>query len=137
MGHRSVQKRQITLANNIRLARSIQGLTQEKAALRASIDYKRWQKIETGQANITLQTLSRIAETLNVLPASLICTIWSKTLENTLKDPTSLTRIRKLLNQFFLKKLKIKIKGTGPWVVKPDSPSQCPYSGACPEGKPT
>jgi transcriptional regulator with XRE-family HTH domain len=40
------------------------GLTQEEAADRAGIDYKRWQRLESGSVNPTLRTLLRVAEAL-------------------------------------------------------------------------
>lgn len=40
------------------------GLTQEEAADRAGIDYKRYQRLEAGTVNATLRTLLRIAEGL-------------------------------------------------------------------------
>ena len=46
----------------IRRARLQAKLTQEDAADRARIDYKRWQALEKGRANPTIRTLIRIAE---------------------------------------------------------------------------
>ena len=48
----------------IRRARVAAKLTQEDAADRARIDYKRWQALEEGRANPTLRTLVRVAEAL-------------------------------------------------------------------------
>ena len=42
------------------------GLTQEEAADRAGIDYKRWQRLEGGSVNATLRTLLRVSEALDV-----------------------------------------------------------------------
>jgi transcriptional regulator with XRE-family HTH domain len=42
-------------------ARTVAGLTQEAAAARAGIDYKRWQRMEAGGANLTIKTLCRAA----------------------------------------------------------------------------
>jgi transcriptional regulator with XRE-family HTH domain len=39
-------------------------LTQEEAADRAGIDYKRWQRLESGTVNATLRTLLRVADAL-------------------------------------------------------------------------
>jgi transcriptional regulator with XRE-family HTH domain len=50
----------------IRRARVFAKLTQEDAADRARIDYKRWQALEKGRANPTLRTLIRVAEALEV-----------------------------------------------------------------------
>ena len=44
--------------------RSALGLTQEQAADLAGIDYKRWQRLESGGVNATLRTLLRVAEAL-------------------------------------------------------------------------
>lgn len=77
MEHRLFQELQVALYTNIRKARNMQGMTQEQAALGAGIDYKRWQKIEKGQANVTMKTLCRIAKILDVLPESLICVVGS------------------------------------------------------------
>jgi transcriptional regulator with XRE-family HTH domain len=50
--------------SQIRRARVAAKLTQEDAADRARIDYKRWQALEEGRANPTLRTLVRVAEAL-------------------------------------------------------------------------
>ncbi len=42
------------------------GLTQEEAALRAGLGYKRWQDIEQGRQGSTLKTLVRVANALGV-----------------------------------------------------------------------
>jgi transcriptional regulator with XRE-family HTH domain len=54
---------------HIRHARLAAGLSQENAAARSGVGYKRWQEIEAGSANPTIRTLDRIATTLGV-------TIW-------------------------------------------------------------
>jgi transcriptional regulator with XRE-family HTH domain len=54
------------IATRIRAARTSAGLSQEEAASRAGIGYKRWQEIEGGAANPTIRTLDRIATTLGV-----------------------------------------------------------------------
>jgi transcriptional regulator with XRE-family HTH domain len=43
----------------LRAAREAAGLSQEDAAHRAGIDYKRWQRLESGQVNATVRTLMR------------------------------------------------------------------------------
>jgi len=58
-------------SRNVRRWRAQRGLTQEEAAARARIDYKRWQRIEAGQVNLTLKTLERIARTLRLDPLKL------------------------------------------------------------------
>lgn len=39
-------------------------MTQEEAAARARIDYKRYQRLEAGSVNATIRTLARVAEAL-------------------------------------------------------------------------
>jgi transcriptional regulator with XRE-family HTH domain len=46
----------------VRAARIRAALSQEAAADRAAIDYKRWQEIEAGRVNPTARTLWRVAE---------------------------------------------------------------------------
>lgn len=41
-------------------------LTQEEAALRAGLGYKRWQDIEQGRQGSTLKTLVRVSNALGV-----------------------------------------------------------------------
>jgi transcriptional regulator with XRE-family HTH domain len=60
-GFKSVQQIQHDLGLRIRAARSNAGLTQEAAASRAGIDYKRYQRLETGRVNATVRTLHRVA----------------------------------------------------------------------------
>lgn len=50
----------------IAVAREGLDLTQEEAAHRARIDYKRWQRLESGTVNATLRTLLRVAEALDM-----------------------------------------------------------------------
>jgi len=50
----------------IAAARESVGLTQEQAAHKARIDYKRWQRIEGGSVNATLRTLYRVADALDM-----------------------------------------------------------------------
>jgi DNA-binding XRE family transcriptional regulator len=54
------------LGRGIRQSRSSRGLTQERAASLAGIDYKRYQRIEAGTVNLTVRTLHRIARALDV-----------------------------------------------------------------------
>lgn len=44
----------------------------EKAADRANLNWRHWQKIETGNLNVTMQTIARAAQALRVDPAALI-----------------------------------------------------------------
>lgn len=46
------------------MARLATGMTQEAAASRAGIDYKRWQRLEAGEVNATVRTLVRAAGAL-------------------------------------------------------------------------
>ncbi len=61
------------LSSNMRVFRWQRKLTQEEAAFRAHIDYKQWQRIEAGKANVTLVTLGRIADILETSTSALIC----------------------------------------------------------------
>jgi transcriptional regulator with XRE-family HTH domain len=54
------------LGRRIRVARIAAGLTQERAAGLADIDYKRFQRLERGVANPTVRTLARIASALGI-----------------------------------------------------------------------
>jgi transcriptional regulator with XRE-family HTH domain len=49
----------------VRAARIRASLSQEAAAARAGIDYKRWQQIEGGRVNATARTLLRVAEAVD------------------------------------------------------------------------
>lgn len=52
------------LGARIRAARKAAGLTQEEAAHAAGMDWRRWQRIESGSANLTVLTLVRVARAL-------------------------------------------------------------------------
>lgn len=54
------------LGQRILRARAEAGLTQEAAAAAAGIDYKRWQRLERGEVNTTVRTLTRVAGALGV-----------------------------------------------------------------------
>jgi transcriptional regulator with XRE-family HTH domain len=54
------------IAARIRAARHTAGLSQEEAAGRAKIGYKRWQEIEGARVNATIRTLARMAAALDV-----------------------------------------------------------------------
>jgi transcriptional regulator with XRE-family HTH domain len=60
------------LATNVRAARKAAGLTLKVVAERAEIHWRHWQKVEAATVNITLQTLVRIGESLDIDPADLI-----------------------------------------------------------------
>jgi transcriptional regulator with XRE-family HTH domain len=53
------------LGARIRAARMAAELTQETAAARAGIDYKRWQRLEQGDVNPTARTLLRVADAVD------------------------------------------------------------------------
>jgi len=59
------------LGEQIRELRDSRGLTLEQASAQMDVDLKHLQKVEGGQLNVTLVTLLRIADGLNVAPASL------------------------------------------------------------------
>lgn len=54
------------IAARIKELRKSSDLTQEQLAEKANIDYKFFQKIETGKRNITVNTLIRISSSLDV-----------------------------------------------------------------------
>lgn len=54
------------IATRIKELRKSSALTQEQLAEKANIDYKFFQKIENGTRNITVNTLIRICDSLNV-----------------------------------------------------------------------
>ena len=56
---------------NIKEIREARGLSQEKATEKANISRNRWQEIEYGCKNITVETLRGIAEALGVSPITL------------------------------------------------------------------
>lgn len=61
------------LGEKIRRARIAADLTQEDAAHKSGIDYKRWQRLEQGAVNPTIRTLLRIAHALKMDVWSLLC----------------------------------------------------------------
>ena len=54
------------LGRRLRAARLAAGLTQEKVAAAASVDYKRLQDLEGGRVNPTVKTLLRLAGAMGV-----------------------------------------------------------------------
>jgi transcriptional regulator with XRE-family HTH domain len=60
------------LGANVRARRTTALLTVKKAAMRAEMHWRHWQKIEAGQTNATLFTLLRLADTLDVDPGELL-----------------------------------------------------------------
>ena len=53
---------------NVILLRNARGLSQEQAALEAGISPGRWQQLEKGSKNTTLDTLRRMAKVVHVAP---------------------------------------------------------------------
>ena len=53
---------------DVQAVRLAQGYSQEQAALESGLSVTWWQQIEKGSANITLDTLRRVACTLGVEP---------------------------------------------------------------------
>lgn len=47
-------------------------LTLKKASERAEMHWRHWQKIEAGEVNVTLQTLVRLGDALDIDPADLL-----------------------------------------------------------------
>jgi transcriptional regulator with XRE-family HTH domain len=62
----SLKQVQKQVGRRLRAARLAAGMTQEKAAAAASVDYKRYQSLESGLINATLKTLLRLANALGV-----------------------------------------------------------------------
>ena len=54
------------LASNLRELRASRGLTQEKAAEATGLNWRHWQKLEAGEVNVTLSTLSKICRGLEI-----------------------------------------------------------------------
>lgn len=60
------------LATNVRALRAERHLTLEAAAHQASMHWRHWQKIEAGEASITLRTLAKLAVALEREPTELL-----------------------------------------------------------------
>ncbi len=58
----SVDQIQRIIGEKLKELRLAAGMTQEEAAQAAQIDYKRWQRLESGEVNATLKTLVRATE---------------------------------------------------------------------------
>lgn len=61
-----------SLACNVRRLRREHALTIEQAAHEANLHWRHWQKIESAETNATLQTIARIAGSLDVEAADLL-----------------------------------------------------------------
>ena len=59
------------LAMNIRDLRKQLKMTQEEAAEATGLNWRHWQKMEAGEVNVTLSTLSKICQGLGVEVGSL------------------------------------------------------------------
>jgi transcriptional regulator with XRE-family HTH domain len=67
------------LANNLRRLRGAAGLTQERLAEQAGVEYKYYQKIEAATIKgIRLSTIQHLAKVLKVDAWQLICPVSSK-----------------------------------------------------------
>jgi transcriptional regulator with XRE-family HTH domain len=60
------------LRTNLRALRMTRSLAVKEAAARAKMNVRHWQKIESGEVNVTLQTLARLGAALEIDPADLI-----------------------------------------------------------------
>ena len=63
-------RRRLGLA--VKKHRIAKGLTQEKLALQAEMGWRHLQKIEAGEVNATLLTLTQLAKALGVDPSKLL-----------------------------------------------------------------
>ncbi len=72
------------IGKNIVLLREAQGISREAAALNVSMSVSRWQDIEHGCSNTTIETLRRMAEVLGVAP--LVFGVLSRTDEEILSE---------------------------------------------------
>lgn len=60
------------LATNVRTRREAAALTLKVAAERAEMNVTHWQKVEAGTVNVTLHTLVRLGDALDMDPAELL-----------------------------------------------------------------
>lgn len=60
------------LGENLKRVRTNKGLTQEFLAEMNNIDYKYYQRIEAGAVNITIKTLYKISQSLDIDPKILL-----------------------------------------------------------------
>jgi len=68
------------IGNRLKEIRTQKGLRQEDMEP-LGINYRYYQKIEAGQANITLSTIEKVAEALEIAPADLLTLPLSKSKE--------------------------------------------------------
>jgi transcriptional regulator with XRE-family HTH domain len=62
----------LRLARHVKTRRVAHQLTQEGLAVKANIALRHLQKIERGEVNVTLETLSKLAYALDVDPVELV-----------------------------------------------------------------
>jgi transcriptional regulator with XRE-family HTH domain len=80
------------LRYHVKRLRLAKGLSQEALAEKAKLEYKHYQRIESGAfKGIQLRTIEALAEALDVLPCILICPTDKKI---PLKKPTNHTALR-------------------------------------------
>lgn len=60
------------LKRNVRALRAELGLTAKEAAARGGLSQRHWQKIEAGEANVTLGVQARLCNALGVETADLL-----------------------------------------------------------------
>jgi transcriptional regulator with XRE-family HTH domain len=60
------------LSINVRALRNSAGLTLKRASEKAEMHWRHWQKIEAAEVNITLLTLTRLGDALDLDPAELL-----------------------------------------------------------------
>ncbi len=60
------------LAANVRRLRNAKGLTLKQAGERAEVHWRHWQKVEAGDSNATVFTMTRLADVLDVDPSDLL-----------------------------------------------------------------
>jgi transcriptional regulator with XRE-family HTH domain len=60
------------LALNVRRVREASGLSLHQAAERAELHWRHWQKVEAGEANVTITTVAKIAVALDIDPLDLL-----------------------------------------------------------------
>lgn len=69
--NKDFEKIQRRLGLAVKKYRTAKGLTQEKLALQADMGWRHLQKIEAGEVNTTLFTLTKLAKALDVDPSDL------------------------------------------------------------------
>lgn len=62
----------LRVGKKVRLYRKARKLTQEELGERLQIDYSYLGRIERGEVNITIETLNKIANALNIAPSQLL-----------------------------------------------------------------